>query len=153
MLVEGRGFVPHGPDGWHATGDLGFIDAQGRLVLSGRVADVIKTGGYRVNPDEIESRLADLKDAAAVCVTAIASDYWGEIIVAVAEGAREGWQQSALARLEGLSRHKQPRLWVALETLPRNAQGKLSRREVARTLLAEYALQDGPYPSLRPNRP
>ncbi len=146
-----------GPDGgiaheagWHATGDLGAFDERGRLLLLGRVADVIKTGGWRVNPDEMESLLADLPGCGAVCIAGLPSEYWGEIIVAVAEQAGAGWQQQVAARLAPLSRHKHPRLLLSLPALPRNAQGKINRREVVRHVLATHELVDGAHPTLSP---
>lgn len=140
------GFTPHGPDGWHQTGDLGHIDGQGRLVLTGRLADVIKTGGYRVNPDEIEACLASLDGPTQMCVTSVPSDYWGEIIVAVAQQPMPGWQSKAQAAVAGLSRHKQPRAYLSVQSLPRNPQGKVSRRLVRQQILAAYRLIDGQYP-------
>lgn len=94
-MLDGHGFQPHEPDGWHRTGDQGYIDAQGRLWLTGRIADVIKTGGYRVNPDEVESVLTGLASCGQVTVTSIPSDYWGEVIIAVTENARQGWEAHA----------------------------------------------------------
>ena len=146
-LTGADGPIPH-PEGWHATGDLGHFDDRGRLVLLGRVADVIKTGGYRVNPDEIEALLAGIPGCGAVCVAGLPSDYWGEIIVAVAEQAGPGWQDEVKARVASLSRYKHPRLLVAVPALPRNPQGKISRRELVRGLLATHDLNDGPYPAL-----
>lgn len=148
-LVGPDGPIPH-EGGWHATGDLGCFDERGRLLLLGRVADVIKTGGYRVNPDEIEALLAGLPGCGAVCVAGLPSDYWGEIVVAVAEGASDGWQAQVAARVTALSRHKQPRLLLALDVLPRNAQGKINRREVVRRVLDTHELADGPHPTLSP---
>lgn len=148
-LRDENGDRPHEAGGWHRSGDLGYIDACGRLVLTGRVADVIKTGGYRVNPDEVESLLAGM-GGGAVCVTSLASDYWGEIIVAVAEQPGVGWRDEVEARVAPLSRHKRPRLHVELPILPRNAQGKVNRRQVAQTVLEAWDLIDGPYPALRP---
>ncbi|HWI82138.1 class I adenylate-forming enzyme family protein [Ramlibacter sp.] len=150
-LLGPDGPIPH-EAGWHATGDLGCFDERGRLVLLGRVADVIKTGGYRVNPDEIESLLAGLPGAGAMCVAGLPSDYWGEIILAVAEAAPPGWAEAVRARVAVLSRHKQPRLFATLAALPRNAQGKISRREVVRQVLASYRLTDGAHPVLLPAR-
>ena len=147
-MITASGFAPHHKSGWHQTGDLGHIDAQGRLVLTGRVADVIKTGGYRVNPDEIEATMAALGSTTQVCVTSLPSDYWGEIIVAVAEFAEPGWKEMAKARVQGLSRHKQPRLHLELARLPRNPQGKVSRRLVREHVLKHYDLIDGPYPDV-----
>lgn len=147
-MITPDGFVAHEPDGWHQTGDLGHMDAAGRLVLTGRLADVIKTGGFKVNPDEIEAMLWTLGASTQVCVTAVPSEYWGEIIVAVAEMAFEGWDSVAQERVKPLSRHKHPRLFLAVEALPRNPQGKVSRRAVREQILREYELLDGPYPTM-----
>lgn len=147
MITE-AGFAPHQPDGWHQTGDLGHFDAQGRLVLTGRVADVIKTGGYRVNPDEIEALLTGWSSAMQISVTSLPSDYWGEIIIAVAESPEADWHDKVAQRVSELSKHKRPRLLVTLDALPRNPQGKVNRRHVRARVLEHYELQDGPYPSL-----
>ena len=147
-LLSPEGLIPHSEGGWHATGDLGYVDDRGRLVLTGRIADVIKTGGYRVNPDEIEAVLSGLPQSGQITVTSLPSDYWGEIIVAVAEHAQAGWVQAASERVAVLSRHKQPRLHIALDALPRNPQGKVSRRQVRAAVLARYHLLDGPYPEI-----
>jgi acyl-CoA synthetase (AMP-forming)/AMP-acid ligase II len=146
--IDPEGFKPHEPDGWHRTGDQGYLDAHGRLWLTGRVADVIKTGGYRVNPEEIESVLAGLDGCGQVCVTSLPSEYWGEVIIAVAENPAEGWDARAGARVQALSRHKRPRAYLPVAALPRNPQGKISRRKVAQLILAAYDFSDGPYPSL-----
>jgi len=147
-LIDQHGFRVHQPEGWHQTGDLGHFDHKGRLILTGRVADVIKTGGYRVNPDEIEAALAHNSYATQICVTSIASDYWGEIIIAVAENACEGWQEQSRALLSNMSRHKQPRHYISVDSLPRNPQGKISRRQISKLILQTHQLIDGPYPEL-----
>jgi acyl-CoA synthetase (AMP-forming)/AMP-acid ligase II len=134
--------------GWHATGDLGWIDERGRLWLSGRLADVIKTGGYKVQPEEIEAVLAGLPGCGQVVLAALPSDYWGEVIVAATEQAGAGWRAQAEARVESLSKHKRPRAYLELPALPRNPQGKISRREVRAAILERYRLVDGPHPRL-----
>lgn len=134
--------------GWHATGDTGWLDARGRLWLAGRLADIVKTGGYKVQPEEIEAVLAGLPDCGQVVVAALPSDYWGEVIVAAAEQAREGWIAAAEARAAQLSKHKRPRAYVALDALPRNAQGKVNRRDVRAAILERYRLEDGPHPKV-----
>lgn len=147
--LDADGFKPH-PGGWHRTGDLGRMDERGRLWLSGRVADVIKTGGYRVNPDEVESCLEGLAACGQVCVASLPSDYWGEVIIAIAEGTRGDWVAQAAARIAALSRYKHPRAYVSVAALPRNAQGKVSRRSVRELVLATHDFTDGPYPVLTP---
>jgi acyl-CoA synthetase (AMP-forming)/AMP-acid ligase II len=144
--IDAGGFHPTPPLGWHATGDLGRIDARGRLHLVGRTADVIKSGGYKVHPEEIEAALAGT--AGAVAVTTLPSEYWGEVIVAVAEAADAGWPARAAAAADCLARYKHPRAYVVLDALPRNAQGKVPRGRVRETLLERYRLVDGPRPIL-----
>jgi malonyl-CoA/methylmalonyl-CoA synthetase len=147
-FLDSNGLRPHEPDGWHATGDLGAWDRAGRLRLTGRVADVIKTGGYRVNPDEIEACLSSLSEAPGLCITSLPSDYWGEVIIAVCEREVDEWRTRVEQACEPLSRHKRPRLFVQLSSLPRNAQGKVSRRAVREAVLQAHDLIDGPYPRL-----
>ena len=132
--------------GFHATGDLGRIDATGRLHLVGRLADVIKSGGYKVHPDEIERALA--ATAPFVAVLSVPSEYWGEIIIAVGETGDAAWPDRARAALTDLARHKHPRAFVRMDELPRNAQGKVMRRLIREAVLATHTLTDGPYPKL-----
>jgi len=146
--IGADGFHPLAGDEWHRTGDFGHIDERGRLWLEGRVADIIKTGGYKVSPDEIEAVLSGLAACSEICIATLPSDYWGEIIVAVAERPGNAWQEDGQRRVESLSRHKRPRLWIAVDALPRNAQGKVSRREVRREILSRHVLLDGPHPRL-----
>ncbi len=148
-LIDANGLRLHEPHGWHSTGDLGYIDAIGRVMLTGRIADVIKTGGYRVNPDEIESVLADLPNTSAMCVTSLPSEYWGEVIVAVAESEDLSWVDAAKQKLETISRHKQPRIFFHFKTLPRNPQGKVSRKQVSAYILKTHCVSEGAYPVLQ----
>ncbi|MEI2415450.1 class I adenylate-forming enzyme family protein [Orrella sp. JC864] len=148
--VDAEGFHPPEADGWHRTGDLGRIDARGRLWLLGRMADVIKSGGYKIYPDEIEAALAGTPGCGPICVAALPSDYWGEVIVAVAEQAdpAQDWAAQARERVAGLARYKHPRAYVTLDELPRNPQGKISRRAVREAVMARWGLVDGAYPEL-----
>jgi acyl-CoA synthetase (AMP-forming)/AMP-acid ligase II len=144
--IDVGGFHPTPPGGWHATGDLGRIDDRGRLHLVGRTADVIKSGGYKIHPEEIETALAGT--AGGVAVTTLPSEYWGEVIVAVAESASADWPERAAAAAETLAKFKRPRAYVVLDPLPRNAQGKVPRGRVRDMLLERYRLVDGSYPRL-----
>jgi acyl-CoA synthetase (AMP-forming)/AMP-acid ligase II len=148
-MIDGTGFHPTPDGGWHATGDLGRIDARGRLHLVGRTADVIKSGGYKIHPEEIEAALAGSAGDGAVVVTTLPSEYWGEVIVAVAEAAPAGWHERAAASAEALAKFKRPRAYLVLDALPRNAQGKVPRGRVREMVLARYRLVDGPHPELQ----
>ena len=152
-LIDGAGFHATPEGGWHATGDLGRIDARGRLHLVGRTADVIKSGGYKIHPEEIEAVLAGNAGDVAVVVTTLPSEYWGEIIIAVAEAAPAGWRERAALAAEALSGFKRPRAYVVLADLPRNAQGKVPRSRVRALVLERFRLIDGARPTLEPLYP
>jgi len=101
---------------------------------------VIKTGGYKIYPEEIERVLPG-----GVAVVGIPSAHWGEVIVAVAE--TEGLSEAVAAATAGLARYKQPRACLAIETLPRSLQGKVQRARMRDMVLARYVMTDGPYPT------
>jgi acyl-CoA synthetase (AMP-forming)/AMP-acid ligase II len=148
--IDANGFQPLPEDGFHATGDLGRIDRRGRLHLVGRLADVIKSGGYKIHPDEIERVLAGTAGTGAVAIVSLPSEYWGEIIVAVAETDDAGWQDRARQALAEIARYKHPRALLTVAELPRNPQGKIMRRTIRDDLLGRYRIDDGPYPKLDP---
>jgi acyl-CoA synthetase (AMP-forming)/AMP-acid ligase II len=139
--VDGQGFheLPEGD--FHATGDLGYRDARGWLFLAGRAHDVMKTGGYKIYPEEIERVLPE-----GVVVVGIPSAHWGEVIVAVSEGNGADLTQAVADATVGLARYKQPRACLTIETIPRSLQGKVQRARVRELILARYAMFDGPYP-------
>jgi len=86
-------------------------------------------------------------------VIALPSEYWGEVIVAVAEGATGDWTERGSQATAGLARFKQPRAYLSLEALPRNAQGKIPRWQVRDMVLKRCVLIDGPHPRLVPRQP
>ncbi len=147
-IITADGFNPRPPGGWHRTGDLGRIDAQGRLWLMGRAADVIKTGGYRVHPAEIETVLEPAAQGRALAVVTLPSSYWGEVIFCVAEDAPDGWDSEAATLAEQLAKYKRPRAYLTLAALPRNAQGKLVRARLREVILESHSFEDGPHPRL-----
>ena len=126
--IAGGRFVADPPGAFHDTGDLGFIDDIGRLHLSGRLADVIKSGGYRLLPEEIEAPLREAIAPAEIAIVSLPSGYWGEIVTAVVAGAEPPALAEAISRLTS---YKRPRLVVALEEIPRNSIGKVDPLESA----------------------
>jgi len=141
--VDARGFHELAEGEFHATGDLGYRDALGRLFLAGRAHDVIKTGGYKIYPEEIERVLPP-----GVAVVGIPSAHWGEVVVAVAE--TDGLAETVAAATGGLARYKQPRACLTIERLPRSLQGKVQRSRMREMVLARYTMTDGPYPTFEP---
>jgi malonyl-CoA/methylmalonyl-CoA synthetase len=137
------------PQDWHESGDVGALSPRGELLLLGREKDVIKTGGYKLFPQEVEAPLVAGQIADDVAVVGLPSAYWGQIVAAVAERPVPGWEARAAAVVGSLSRYKRPRAYISVLTLPRNAQGKLQRPKLLEMLLAEYRIEDGPHPVVR----
>jgi acyl-CoA synthetase (AMP-forming)/AMP-acid ligase II len=143
-----EGYEPMRPDEFHATGDLGAIDARGRLHLVGRAADVIKTGGYKVAAEEVDRALASAVQPGEVAAVGIPSEYWGELIVAAVEGGPEDWRDRVEAAAREMTAYKRPRAYVEVAALPRNAMAKIQRVLIRDEVLRRYRLVDGPRPRL-----
>ncbi|MDT7950050.1 MAG: class I adenylate-forming enzyme family protein [Acetobacteraceae bacterium] len=146
--IRPTGYEPLPPGAFHETGDLGYVDERGRLHLTGRAADVIKSGGYKVAPEEIERVLSAALGQGEVAVFGIDSEYWGQVIVAVAESPAPGWQATIRPAIDGMTAYKRPRALLAMPELPRNAMLKISRKAVREHVLAGHRLIDGPRPVL-----
>jgi acyl-CoA synthetase (AMP-forming)/AMP-acid ligase II len=136
------------PGEFHDTGDLGRIDRTGRLFLVARQSDMMKTGGYKVAPDEVERALAAALPETEIIALGFPSEYWGEIVTLVAECPPSDWQERLAPALASMTSYKRPRLFVAIDELPRNAIGKLSRAELRRRLAELYDLIETPQPAL-----
>ena len=122
-------------DGWLRTGDLGELDAGGRLTVHARRVDLILSGGENVYPAEIEAVLVAHPAVADAAVVGIPDPEWGERPAAVlvgraadrpADAELDAWCR---ARLAGF---KIPRRWAWATELPRNAAGKTDRAGVKR---------------------
>jgi malonyl-CoA/methylmalonyl-CoA synthetase len=148
--LRAEGFEPLPAGAFHDTGDLGHFDAAGRLHLTGRIAEVIKTGGYKVSPEEVERALAPAVAPSAVAVLGIPSEYWGQVIVAAVESPGEGWRERIEAAARDLTGYKRPRAFLEVEALPRNGIGKIRRAAIRDHVAQHYRLDDGPRPRLCP---
>jgi o-succinylbenzoate---CoA ligase len=136
IMVAGPTVAPAAaaPDGWLHTGDLGSLDAGGRLLVTGRKADTIVSGGENVAPAEVEAVLEAHPDVLEAAVLGRADERWGEAVTAIVV-ARPGvvLEGEALRAhcARGLAPHKVPKqVSFACEPLPRTRSGKLLRREL-----------------------
>lgn len=122
-------------DGWFFTGDLGRFDGNGYLHLVGRSKDLIISGGFNVYAGEVERVLQSHPDIDEAAVVGIPDPEWGEIVAALVV-PRDGAELSAEVIVEHCGRtlasYKKPRRVVITDALPRNANGKVSLREVER---------------------
>ncbi|MFD4352047.1 acyl-CoA synthetase [Nocardia sp. NPDC058518] len=120
-------------DGWFRTGDVAVIDAGGFHRIVGRESiDLIKSGGYRIGAGEIETALLGHPAVAEVAVVGLPDGDLGQRIVAFVV-ARDGSSDALGAELtayvgEQLSAHKRPREVRFVDSLPRNAMGKVQKK-------------------------
>ncbi len=123
--------------GWFHTGDLGHVDAQGFVYITGRSSDMYISGGSNVYPREIEELLLTHPAVVEACVVGMPHERWGECGVAVlvlADGA-QATEPELLAHLEGkLAKYKWPARIAFWPELPKSGYGKVAKRDVKRLL-------------------
>lgn len=145
ITAEGRRMLA--PGEFHDTGDLGRIDARGRLFLVARDSDMMKSGGYKIAPDEVEQALAAVLPDTEMIALGFPSEYWGEIVTLVAQRPPADWRERLQPALAAMTSYKRPRLFAAVDELPRNAIGKISRAQLRRWLAERYDLVEKPQPA------
>jgi acyl-CoA synthetase (AMP-forming)/AMP-acid ligase II len=120
-------------DGLIATGDVGYLDTHGRLFVSGRDDDMIVSGGENVFPREVEDLLAEHPAVDDVAVIGVPDQEFGERLrafVVLKRGAQLSEDQVRAHVRENLARFTVPRDVVFVDVLPRNATGKVLKREL-----------------------
>jgi len=118
-------------EGWYHTGDVAVIDADGMHRIVGRESvDLIKTGGFRVGAGEIEAALLGHAGVTEAAVVGVPDDDLGQRIVAFVVGDADPQALIEFVAQE-LSVHKRPREVRIVDGLPRNAMGKVLKKELA----------------------
>jgi 2-furoate---CoA ligase len=129
-------------EGWYFTGDMGYLDADGELYVTGRVDDMIISGGENIHPVEVEEVLARHPAVRDVAVVGEPDERWGQRVVAFVVPAGPGLTPEILethCRARGeLAAFKRPRRVVFVREIPKTASGKILRR----------LLRDGQYSEL-----
>jgi acyl-CoA synthetase (AMP-forming)/AMP-acid ligase II len=122
-------------DGWFRGGDLAWRDEDGYYYLSGRKKDMIIRGGENIYPIEIENVLGSFPGVADVAVVGVADPHWGEIVrahVVLEPGASFDADAARAHCRAALAGYKVPALFQVDQALPRNASGKVLKRELRR---------------------
>ncbi len=121
------------PDGWLKTGDAGYRDAEGYVFVHDRVKDMIVSGGENIYPAEVENAILGCPGVADAAVIGVPDDRWGEavkaIVVASPGSAPDPQAVIAWARAR-IAGYKAPKSVDFIDALPRNASGKVLRREL-----------------------
>lgn len=116
--------------GWYFTGDTGYLDVDRDLFVTGRVDDMIITGGENVSPVEIESCLSLHPAVSEVAVVGLPDERWGKVVVAfIKRRSPVGDEElDQFCRTSGLANFKRPRRYVFVADIPKSPVGKLLRR-------------------------
>ncbi|WP_273847554.1 class I adenylate-forming enzyme family protein [Rubrobacter calidifluminis] len=126
-------------EGWHFTGDTGYIDEDGDLWVTGRVDDMIITGGENVYPVEVEEVISRHPGVEEVAVVGLPDERWGQAVTAFIVPAGEDLTPQEIdehcRKSPSLARFKRPKRIVLVKELPKSPVGKLLRR---RLLAGEY---------------
>jgi acyl-CoA synthetase (AMP-forming)/AMP-acid ligase II len=119
-------------DGWFRTGDTGVIDNDGYLTLTGRIKDLINRGGEKISPEEVEAVLLEHPAVAEAAVFGVPDLKYGEVVWAavVLNGVASTQELKAFCSTH-LTDFKVPNLIRIVSTLPRDAVGKVQRRDLA----------------------
>lgn len=127
------GEAPLAEGAWFPTGDLGAIDADGRLRIHARRQDLIVTGGENVYPVEVEEVLESIPGVRAAAVFGVPDETWGQIVAAVLVGDPDVATTARIAqRVDAqLAPHKHPRRLCFVPELPQTRGGKLDRPALA----------------------
>jgi 2-furoate---CoA ligase len=117
-------------DGWYFTGDTGYIDADGDLYVTGRVDDMIISGGENISPVEIESLLSLHPAVDEVAVVGLPDERWGQRAVAFVKRRQPVDAQAldAHCRQSDLVNFKRPRDYIFVQGIPKSPVGKILRR-------------------------
>jgi fatty-acyl-CoA synthase len=122
-------------DGWFRSGDVAVRDDEGYLRIVDRKKDLFISGGENVSPAEVENALYEHPAVAECAVIGVADERWGEVgraYVVVRQGHQLDQQQMERFLSDRLARYKVPRSLVLVDGLPRNASGKLLKKELRR---------------------
>ncbi|WP_342051762.1 MULTISPECIES: AMP-binding protein [unclassified Cupriavidus] len=120
-------------DGWYFTGDTGYFDAEGDLFVSGRVDDMIISGGENVSPVDIESVLSLHPAVDEVAVAGVPDPRWGQKVVAFVKprGNVDAQALDTYCRGSDLVNFKRPRDYVFVKEIPKSPVGKILRRKLS----------------------
>jgi fatty-acyl-CoA synthase len=130
-------------DGWFRTGDLGHMDGEGFLYITGRASDMYISGGSNVYPREVEEKILTHPAVAEVAVLGVPDRTWGEVGIAVCalrpDAALD--ERDLLAWLDGrIARYKLPKRVFFWDALPKSAYGKITKKTIRAELEAKGCL-------------
>jgi non-ribosomal peptide synthetase component E (peptide arylation enzyme) len=123
-------------DGWFYPGDVGRVDDEGWVQMSGRTKDIVNRGGEKFSTMDIEMAVASHPGVTRVAVTAVPDERLGEAVgawVVLDDATRRGGADALVAHLDerGLARQKIPVEWHVVDDIPATASGKVQKHRLA----------------------
>jgi 2-furoate---CoA ligase len=136
--------------GWYFTGDTGYVDQEGDLFVTGRVDDMIISGGENISPVDIESVLSLHPAVDEVAVAGLKDERWGQRVVAFIKPRLPVSDQDLdlHCRQSDLVNFKRPREYVFVREIPKSPVGKILRRKLQ---AGEYEYATEPLSSVEPS--
>jgi 2-furoate---CoA ligase len=119
-------------EGWYFTGDTGYVDQEGDLFVTGRVDDMIISGGENISPVDIESVLSLHPAVDEVAVAGLKDERWGQRVVAFIKPRKPVSEQELdlHCRHSDLVNFKRPREYIFVKEIPKSPVGKILRRKL-----------------------
>ena len=119
-------------DGWYITGDLGYFDEEGDLFVTGRLDDMIISGGENILPVEVENILSTFPDVTEAVVCGIPDKRLGEIVAAFIKSSKriDIDKLDAFFLKSSISNFKRPRKYFLVDKIPKSPVGKILRRKL-----------------------
>lgn len=124
-------------DGWLRTGDVGVMDERGYLFIKDRLRDIVISGGFNIYPSDVEQALAGHPSVRECVAFGVPDERWGERLeAAVVPSGDAPWDAEAVRAFvrERLGAVQTPKTIHRVDALPRNAVGKVLRREIRERL-------------------
>jgi acyl-CoA synthetase (AMP-forming)/AMP-acid ligase II len=132
--------------GWFHTGDLGYLDAEGFLYITGRASDMYISGGSNIYPRDAEEVLLTHPAVSEVAVLGVPDPKWGEagVAVVVRQSGTAAEEAELIGFLEGkLAKYKWPRRVFFWDELPKSGYGKVPKHLIRQQLFARGELREG----------
>jgi fatty-acyl-CoA synthase len=132
-------------DGWLHTGDLGVMDEDGYIKITGRATDMIITGGFNVFPKEIENKILEYPDVVSVSVFGVPDRKYGEVPMAhiiLKDGSAAGTDEIKAFCKEKMASYKVPRYVEFVKEFPMNAGGKVQKFRQKEMAVKKLGLED-----------
>ncbi|GLB60099.1 AMP-binding protein [Cytobacillus sp. NCCP-133] len=116
-------------EGWATVDDMGYVDDEGYLYISGREKNMILYGAINIFPEEIEKVISQHPEVEEVAVIGLSDPYWGQITAAVIKGYASTLELKRLCK-HHLAAYKVPRKWFYLDEMPYTTSGKIARAKL-----------------------